>query len=298
MLTIHKILCPIDFSPTSLQAAKYAIALAHRYRARLLFVHVVEPFAPWVYEFPLPPLAAAVTGKSAAELNKLAKQARMARVRAEVLVRRGLVDVAIQSAIRTQGVDFVVMGTHGRRHIEKFFLGSTADQLLRKLQVPLLTMRRGSLGAAHAIRNILVTTDLSEGTANAIAYALSIAKKYSATVTLLHILNDVQADISGGYREQLIRGIESNIENLIPAEGRNTCTVRVLTGQPFRRILHLVKSERIDLIVMNIHSKTVADRLTIGSTAEKIIRTAEIPVLAVPSSFSIKRKARKTSKAA
>jgi nucleotide-binding universal stress UspA family protein len=49
------------------------------------------------------------------------------------------------------------------------------------------------------------------------------------------------------------------------------------------RILWMVDSEGIDLIVMNIHKKTAMERLSIGGTAEKIIRAANVPVLAVPS---------------
>jgi nucleotide-binding universal stress UspA family protein len=45
----------------------------------------------------------------------------------------------------------------------------------------------------------------------------------------------------------------------------------------------MVDSEGIDLIVMNIHKKTAMERLSIGGTAEKIIRAANVPVLAVPS---------------
>jgi nucleotide-binding universal stress UspA family protein len=83
----------------------------------------------------------------------------------------------------------------------------------------------------------------------------------------------------------------------VPDEARTFCTVRVVIGQPIRRILPIVKNEKIDLIVVNIHGKTVMDRITIGSTAEKIIRAAKVPVLAVPAD-AIRRQESSTLKKA
>jgi nucleotide-binding universal stress UspA family protein len=136
------------------------------------------------------------------------------------------------------------------------------------------------------IRHIMVTTDFGEGSSRAIEYGWSLASKHEAKMTLVHVLDDVQADVAGIYREHLLRGIESQLENLLPSEARSKCAIRVLIGRPFRRILWMVENERIDLIVMNIHKKTAMERLAIGSTAEKIIRAANVPVLAVPSTGS------------
>jgi len=289
----------VDFFPASRAAAKYAIALASRFKAGLVLLHVIEPVAPWIDEVPLETREMRTTAraKSVEELNTLANLADASNVRAQVVVQNGFVDTIIEAAVRAHSVDLVVMGTHGRRQLGRFFLGSTTERLLRKLPVPVLVTRDGA-SAQQSVKRILVTTDLSEGTQQAIAYAFSLAKVYGANTTLLHVLNDLQADLSGGYREQLIAGIKSELENLLPGAPSNVCTVRVVTGRPVRRILPIVKKEKIDLIVMNLHQKTIMDRLTIGSTAEKIIRAATIPVLAVPSTVAIKPKARLSGKAA
>jgi nucleotide-binding universal stress UspA family protein len=285
MTQIRKILCPVDFFPASLAAAKQASAIANRYDARLILLHVIEPVAPWADRVPLKKrgIIEAITEKSLTELNELARLAPLDKVRPEVTVRTGLVDVVIESTVRAEGADFVVMGTHGRR-IERYFLGSTTERFLRKLSVPLLTIRQVARSGVQPIRHIMVTTDFGEGSSSAIEYGWSLATKHGAKMTLLHVLNDVQADVSGIYRVHLLRGIECELENLLPAEARNKCAVRVLIGRPIRRILSMVDSEGIDLIVMNIHKKTAMERLSIGSNAEKTIRAANVPVLAVPSS--------------
>jgi len=284
MVEMRKILVPVDFFPASLTAVKQAIELAIRYSARLTLLHVIEPIAPWVDGVPFNAreIIEKTTTKSTAELNKVAALSHAADVRTEVLVRNGPVDTVIESAVRTEGVDFVVMGTHGRRAIGKFFLGSTTERLLRNLPVPLLAIRHAK-PTPQRYRHILVTTDFSEGTSSAIEYAWSLATKYGADMTLLHVLDDVQADVIGSYRGPLLRGIQYDLESLLPVDGGKKCKVQVLIGSPIRRILSMAEQVPADLIVMNIHTKTVMDRLSIGSTAEKIIRAANVPVLAVPS---------------
>jgi nucleotide-binding universal stress UspA family protein len=144
-----------------------------------------------------------------------------------------------------------------------------------------------------------VTTDFSEGTSDAIAYAFSIAGEYGSKVTLLHVLNDVEADVSGRYRDQFIRTIRHELEDLLPDKARDSRDVmtRVETGLPIRRILPILSKEKIDLIVMNIHRKTLLDRLSIGSTAEKLVRGAVCPVLVIPPMAAAKQKQRRSKKA-
>lgn len=291
MLRLRKILCPVDFFPAANTAADYAITLAQASGARLILLHVIEPIMSWAYNVPVDTSAVTetMTKAATAELNKIAKKAIARNVPVEVLVRCGLVDVAIESLIRQGGVDFLVMGTHGRRGLEKFFIGSTAERLVRKLDVPIMTIRTPKRHPL-SVRHILVATDFAEGTPEAVRYALSIAKEYKAKVTLLHVLNDLQADISGPYRQPLLRSIKEELQNLVSAKDRSLVdiTVRSEIGGPAQRILPIAKSEDVDLIVMSIRRKTFVDRLSIGSTAEKIIRGSAAPVLMIPSSTAAK----------
>jgi nucleotide-binding universal stress UspA family protein len=303
MVRIQNILCPVDFFPASERATNYAVGLAKKYGARVILLHVVEPVALWARDFEVDTneVMRAITARSNEELRKIAKHAAAAHVPIDVVVRTGEVDLEIRSLIEMRHVDFVVMGTHGRRGLEKFFMGSTTERLLRSLNVPLLTIgSTKSKAAPSEIRQILVTTDFSDGTSDAIAYAFSIAEQYHAKVTLLHVLNDLEADLSGRYRGQLIRSIQHELENLVPAESRHSrnATVRVDTGRPIRRILPIVKSNNIDLIIMNVHGKTLLDRITIGSTAESVVRMASSPVLIVPPMTVEKRKRRTPGRAA
>ena len=113
---IRKILCPVDFFPASIAAAKQASAIANRYNARLILLHVIEPVAPWADRVPLKTRGIIETIRVIiTELKKLANLPALDKVRPEVMVRAGLVDLMIESTIRAQRLDFVVMGTYGRR---------------------------------------------------------------------------------------------------------------------------------------------------------------------------------------
>jgi nucleotide-binding universal stress UspA family protein len=289
-------MCPVDFFPASKRAADYAIALAKAYESKLILLHVVSPVLPASYELPIDAadILESMTNASENEMKKLAARAQAKNVDADVIVRTGEIDLEIRSLVKDLNVDFIVMGTHGRRGFEKWFLGSVTERLLRRVDVPLLTIGAAANGTKTptAIRRILVTTDFSEGTADAIRYAFSIGQEYQAKVTVMHVLNDVSVDVSGLYRDTLIKSIRSELEDLVPEEARDWCDIstRVETGQPWTRILDTAKRDKIDLLVMNVHGNGMLHRALVGSTAERVVRGSPAPVLLIPPSAVGKRK--------
>ncbi len=303
MIAIKKILCPVDFYPASTRAVDYAVALSRNYDATLFLLHVVTPTVPAAYEAPigLNKLIDAMNARATSEMKEVLRRVKAKHASVESILRTGDVDLEIQTFLKEQKPDLVVMGTHGRHGLEKWFMGSHTERLLRRVNVPLLTIGRSKAKPAPpAIRRILVTTDFSEGTTDATRYAFSIARECRAKVTVLHVLNDISADLSGRYRDPLIKSIREKLERLVPDDARDDCDVRtlVVTGSPVRRILNIVKRDKIDLLVMNIHGKGILDRALLGSTADRIVRGAPAPVLLIPPMRGIKRQRRALRKAA
>jgi nucleotide-binding universal stress UspA family protein len=304
MIRIQRILCPVDFYPASERAVDYALALARNYEARLTLLHVVAPILPSAYgvRVDLKSLVEALKEESTRKLQQLSKKAEIATVPVEYVVRTGDIHEEIQKVVRSAKIDFVVMRTHGRRGVERWVLGSVAEELLRSIRVPLLTigktLKRET--APPAIRRILVTTDFSEGTSEAIAYAFSVAQQCQAQISLLHVIGEIGADTSEKYREILTRRMGDQLEKLIPAEARVWCDAktRVETGMPFKVILKVVAKESIDLLVMNVHGKRRVDRSLPDSTAERVVRAATCPVLIIPARAPVQRKRRPARKVA
>jgi nucleotide-binding universal stress UspA family protein len=303
MIRIQKILCPVDFFPASERAADYATALAENYGAQLTLLHVVSPIIGAAYEVPLnvEEIIANMTESANVELARIADRVKQRGVRVEPIVRPGDIDFEIQDYVAKYKPDLVVMGTHGRKSFDRWFMGSHTERLLRQLPTPILTIGPGKKRIAPPeIRRILVTTDFSDGTPDAVAYAFSIAQECQSKVTLLHVLNEVSVNFAERYRAPLIRSLQAELEKLVPEEAGNWCEVstRVESGLPLTAILKNVKRENVDLVVMNIHGKGMLDRALLGSTAERVVRGAGIPVLLIPPIPAGKRKRRVARKVA
>jgi nucleotide-binding universal stress UspA family protein len=195
------------------------------------------------------------------------------------------VDEEIQRQADADKSDVVVMGTHGRRVFEQWLMGSVTQRVMRQLNVPLLTLTAAKqIATGTGFRRILVATDFSQGVRDAVTYAFSIAQESHASVTVLHAIDDVSADLDPRYREPLILGVQTQLEKLVPQGVRDWCEVRtrVETGVPFSTILKVVMTGKFDLLVMNTHGQSMLDRALLGSTVERVVRSASCPVLLIP----------------
>ena len=298
MISIKTILCPVDFFPASDAAVNYAAGLAANYEAGIHLLHVITPLPAMPYEYAIDasPIVKSMEDEAKAELENLADKVKAAGISVDYEVRAGDVYEEIKRSIDIVKPQLVVMGTHGRRGVERWFMGSTTEKLLRHSPVPLITITgTGEKAGIPRFRRILVTTDFSEGTADALAYAFSVAQENESQITLLHVVHDVAADVSGKYRDTLIQGVRKQLDDLVPAEATPWCDVNteVETGVPYRIILRAIEDQKIDLLVMNIHGKGMLDRALLGSTAERVVRVAPCPVMLIPPlKRRLKRKAR------
>jgi nucleotide-binding universal stress UspA family protein len=288
MVSIKKILCPVDFFPASDAAVDYAVGLAAAYDAEVHLLHVITPIAAGTYEYAIDTtdFMKDMEERSMEEMNRLAARLRASRIVVDSKVRTGDVYEEIKAALEDLKPDLIVMGTHGRRGVERWFMGSTTEKLLRHTPVPLVTISATGEKSSHTprFRRILVTTDFSEGTADALAYAFSVAQENQSKVVLLHVLHDIPVDVPSKYRDSLVQGVVKQLEDLVPVEARSWCEVapRVETGIPYQVILQTAQEDAADLVVMNIHGKGMLDRALLGSTAERVVRAACCPVMMIP----------------
>jgi nucleotide-binding universal stress UspA family protein len=290
MVQYKTILCPVDFFKASSRAFDYALKIEANYGARVHALHVVATMMPAAYgaPFSVEDLTTKLEKESRRMLQKLRERAAKSKVDVTTEVRLGDIDLGILHSIRSQKADLVVMGTHGRRGFERLVLGSVTERMIRHCPVPLLTIGTAGKGATATprIRRILVTTDFSGGTIEAVDHALSIGQRNRAKVTLLHVLHDAAADAAGKYRDALVRGIEVQLQKLIPEKAFDLCEIetRIEDGVPAKVVPDLAKSGAFDLLIMNIHGKALLDRALLGSTAERTLREVAgvCPVLLIP----------------
>lgn len=140
------------------------------------------------------------------------------------------------------------------------------------------------------MKKILVPTDFSEQAYIALRAAAGIARKSSAEIILLHIIDLPQETmdmIKPGYDLPEIMFFKERAEAKLTQtslseelNGLNVSQILKL-GRTFNEVTDVAKANNIDLIVMGSHGASGFKELFIGSNTEKVIRTSEIPVLAI-----------------
>ncbi|MEO6812057.1 MAG: universal stress protein [Isosphaeraceae bacterium] len=146
MLEIRAILAPTDFSHHAEVAVRYACGLAERLGATLHLLHVLSDIVPIS---PDPMLASSFPPEYYTESEAESHEA-LAHVLDEIEVRPQAVEVAVRwgdavDAIvdytAKQGIDLIVIATHGRTGLSRVLLGSVADRIVREAPCPVLTIR-------------------------------------------------------------------------------------------------------------------------------------------------------------
>jgi nucleotide-binding universal stress UspA family protein len=146
MSRIRRILHPSDFSRASGAAFARAVDMARTNRAELLLVHVLAPVVPMVGDGYIAPnvyeeIEASARAQAQKQLDGLVARAKKAGVRARGLLMDGVPHEQITRAARAKRADVVVLGTHGRTGLAKFFLGSVAGRVVSIATCPVLTVR-------------------------------------------------------------------------------------------------------------------------------------------------------------
>src|SRR5687768_7233535 len=143
MVTIDRILCPVDLSAFSHHALRHALALAAWYRARITIFHaysVPRSLLPplLVADPPLPPPIRAE--EVAEEVRRFCGASINGHEHVETLARNGAAAEEIVGLAEELPADLLVLGTHGRSGFERLFLGSVTEKVLRSTTVPVMTI--------------------------------------------------------------------------------------------------------------------------------------------------------------
>jgi nucleotide-binding universal stress UspA family protein len=146
MFSLTHILVPHDFSETSAAAAKYATELARTTRARVTFLHVGNSAqAAFDAEFPIG-LEDAREDAIRERLLKIVTPQEQIELAPQFVVRPGAPATEIVRYAEEQGVDLIVMGTHGRGFLGHVVMGSVAERVVRTASCPVLTVRNPNRG--------------------------------------------------------------------------------------------------------------------------------------------------------
>ncbi|MBM2833047.1 MAG: hypothetical protein HW406_208 [Candidatus Brocadiaceae bacterium] len=143
MVTLKKILCPVDHSECSYLALKYAISLALKDEAKLYLMHVIDSrlYDTEMYKFSPYKLNEIDESKIRTDLMKSLPEGTTDVLEVETIVVKGVPFNEIINAATEISVDLIVIGTHGRTGIPHVMLGSVAEKVVRTAPCPVLTVR-------------------------------------------------------------------------------------------------------------------------------------------------------------
>ncbi len=140
------------------------------------------------------------------------------------------------------------------------------------------------------ISTILVPVDFSKHSIKALQYAKSFAQQFHASIIMLHVVEPIiyPADFNLGQvnfpmiEKQLQEKSKKDLENLGKKYlGTVSYKTLVQVGAPFLEILACAKAKKTDIIIVATHGRTGMEHVLFGSTAEKVVRKANCPVLVV-----------------
>lgn len=292
---MQRIMVPLDGGPFAEQALTVGAAIARTNRARLDIVLVHAPLPPMAPEAPLERIDAVHT----------ALRAQLAGYLDDVATRtaatHGIVAVAstldgdpateLERFADRNAVDLVVMCTHGRGPVARAWLGSVADRLLRALDGQILLLRPdGDQKLDPRFRVILVAVDGGALSETAIPAARALLEPGGTLVLARSVAPPVMVPLAfempvtppvislGEIRDAAERYLAEMRRRVMPTG----VSVRIALGESADTAAWLVgraEMEGADLIAISTHGRKGLARLMLGSVADKVIRSAGVPVL-------------------
>jgi len=136
------ILVPTDGSPASAVALEHAIDLAAQYDATLHALYVVDGTAYSTLEAGSEIVVEALEEEGEAATERVATAAAAEDVDVTTTVAGGTAYRTIQEYVEDNDIDLIVMGTHGRKGLDRYLLGSVTERVVRTADVPVLTVRQ------------------------------------------------------------------------------------------------------------------------------------------------------------
>jgi nucleotide-binding universal stress UspA family protein len=294
---LREILAPTDFSDESRAGVACAVNLAEKFGAAVALLHVIEPLpvTGGMEGFPLLPTRPELIRQARIQLQRIADQESKKGSRLTTIVRTAKPFHGIITAAAEHRTDLIVMATHGYSGVNHVLLGSTAERVVRHAPCPVLTVRVPAVGSHAAaphlrVTRILVPIDFSATSKLALPWATFLAEAFDAEIVLFHVTETYPIDYLLGRElmnqaiTPLMKDAEAALQciadNLHSSMGINASVV-VRDGVPHKEICRAAQELHADVIALTTHGYTGLKHIWLGSTAERVVRNAQCPVLAV-----------------
>lgn len=291
-MSASKIVVGTDFSEQAELAIEHAMVVARHTGASITLLHAlnlsVDPYNT-AYVTPIPDVYAAQVKEIQKAARTKLEETRERFLGQGVELSHVFVDQlagnSIVSISKEMDADLIVVGSHGRGWITGLLLGSVSHRVAKHAECDVL-VARGT--APTGYKNILVPTDFSEASMLVIKRAIALLEP-GGKIELLHAWQlpggpvTYWGSVGPGLRESLQRSATESGEKAIQevAEAGVDLSFREVENEARNAIKDAVASGHFDLVVMGTHGRRGLERLLLGSVAESMVRSLEVPVYLV-----------------
>jgi nucleotide-binding universal stress UspA family protein len=284
-IKLNSLLYLTDFSEPAEAALPFVRAIARKYGSEIYACHILLPD---VYACMAPDfgnvISAGLEEEAHAEMRRI--ESRLTGLPHKTRIEHGAeVRATLQRIVQEKNIDLVVLGTHGRRGVQKLLLGSVAEEIWRHANVPVLTIGPGvdrSL-SGEGFHCVVFATDFTPESLAGLPYAVSIAREYQARLVLLHVIRQ--------FKEEEILGELSasdgiyHLGQLVPTDARlaHSPELVVKYGEPAQNIIDTASLCGADLVVLGIRNGDAFGLATHmeRAIAHQVVLNAPCPVMTV-----------------
>jgi nucleotide-binding universal stress UspA family protein len=206
---------------------------------------------------------------------------------AEQVVRYGRPIHELLAVADERDVEHIVIGSHGRDGARRLLLGSVAETVVRRAEVPVTVVRQPPTVEGDSPARVLVPFDGSDPAKAALSYA--VEQYPDAEITALYAVypprevTDAEADAPGAI-ENWADHLDEHTETVIHTAEEYTDTqieTDTVGGDPAPSIVRYAEEHDADHIVMGSHGRKAVSRILLGSSPETIVLRPPVPVTVV-----------------
>ncbi len=297
MKKFNTILFPVDLSKTSAKMVPYVCLMAERFKAKIHLLFVVREFdyltEMYVSKDTIRNFYTNIIEGCETSLYEFQEKHFKQFSDTSSSVAIGDISEEITNYIKSKKIDLMILGTHGRKGLDKILFGSIAERLLKTSTIPIFLVNpyRSKLSEVQKQFRILFPVDLSEISIQLVPFVELLAQKFQAEIHLItvvrpagyftaayqegHSLESFNDMVLGETEAKLIHFKNQNFDGFPDAKAH------VVYGDIPEEIIDHIRDKKIDFLVMGTHGRKGIDKILFGSVAERMAKTSPVPILLI-----------------
>lgn len=274
---MFKILMPVDFSESALNAFAYAAQMTQALHARLMLLHVVEPIGGDATMFVDESMITEEMREAREKLDQLVREKlpHIDPALIDIEVITGFVVDKIRETARDNEVSLIVMGTHGSSNKLKDIFGSNTYQVVKHAECAVLTVpleasrftinKIGLAVGLHKKENIHLLTVLKH-----------LARHFEAEIVLLHVKKEKDVSLEDDVKSEAVLWLSEQLKDF------NKTFVNISSEDVADSINEYAIHNSIDLLAVSPDKHSFFHQLVEGSTTRKLVLHSHTPLLTLP----------------